>query len=186
LSERVSSLKAFIGRILFRNCISAFLIDHINRIALHNIMKLLASALTLGLLLAVLGCGSEPHGKVSGKVTFNDKPMTGGTVVFATADGKRTEYAQIQPDGTYSSPNVPVGEIHVAVWPAPKNVMANMPPEAKGKIPLDNPEAAKIYGKKTDDYVDIPQPLRDPTKSNLSVKVNSGEQTYDIPLKSGK
>ena len=60
--------------------------------------------------LTVLGCGKSA-GKVSGKVTKNGSPLPGGFVLYESADGKVKLSGQIKPeDGSYTIPNVPVGE----------------------------------------------------------------------------
>jgi hypothetical protein len=134
------------------------------------------------LFLALAGCG-EPTGKVSGTVTYRDKAVPGGTVVFVTDDFKRQERVPIQPDGTYSSSNVPVGMCKVAVEPAPKGVKANMPKGAGGP-PKDTPEdtGKDVYNQAGKNFVDIPWEFRDPKTSNLTTEVKRGEQTFNIPL----
>ena len=124
------------------------------------------------------GCSnSDPRAKVSGKVTFKDQIVPGGTVVFLTEDGLRNDRAPIGKDGTYSSTNVPIGTVQIGVEPAPKGARAYMPKNEKAKIPEDSPAA-----KTGEDFVDIPMSLRDPTKSHITLKVEPGEQKYDITL----
>src|SRR4051812_44690714 len=65
------------------------------------------------LVLGVSGCGGTAT--VSGKVTYNGRPVTSGTVVFMDADGRPSPPAYIQADGTYSASNVPVGAVRVAI-----------------------------------------------------------------------
>jgi hypothetical protein len=142
----------------------------------------LLGAAGLVILLSILSGCSEPRGTVSGKVTYKDKALPGGTVVFVTEDTKKQEMVTIQPDGSYSSSNVPLGKVLVAVQPAPKNPMANMPKGAqKPKLPTDSPAAN--YGQSGAEYVDIPQDLRDPFKSKITLNVERGEQVFNIPLK---
>ena len=54
-------------------------------------------------LLLLGGCGSglPERGKVTGKVTFNGKPVPEGTVTFYPQTG-RSASGRIQPDGTYT------------------------------------------------------------------------------------
>jgi hypothetical protein len=60
--------------------------------------------------------------------------------------------------------------------------MANMPKGAqKPKLPTDSPAAN--YGQSGAEYVDIPQDLRDPFKSKITLNVERGEQVFNIPLK---
>lgn len=137
------------------------------------------------LLVASAGC-SEPCGTVSGKVTYKDKPLAGGTVVFIDEDNIRQDRVQIQPDGTYSSKKVPVGSIRVGVEPAPKGVSDLMPKGAKPPPNMPEGGPKDVYNQSGSAYVDIPEELRDPTTSKITLTVNRGEQEFNIPLKDPK
>jgi hypothetical protein len=138
------------------------------------------------LLVALAGCGGDNRARVSGKVTYQDKPLPGGTVVFVTEDNGKQDRAPIQPDGTYSAANVPMGNLRVGVEPATKGAIGNMPIDAaKPVIPADSP-AAKVYGQSGAAYVDIPENLRNPATSNITLKVEKSAQTFDITLKDSK
>lgn len=70
------------------------------------VWKVAALALALPAV-TLLGCGA-PQAKVSGKVTFEGKPVPGGTLTFApipSSDEDRTPgqpaKAEVQPDGSY-------------------------------------------------------------------------------------
>jgi hypothetical protein len=134
------------------------------------------------LLAAIAGC-SEPHATVSGNVTYNDKALHAGTVIFVSEDGTKQDRAEIQPDGTYSMSAAPVGTLKVGVQPAPKGAASLMPKGAKRpKIPADDP-LAKVYGNTGADYVDLPESLRNPQTSNITVKVEAPTTNFDIRLK---
>src|SRR5438874_10134103 len=64
------------------------------------------------LTLADLGCGGR--GDVSRNVTYQGKALVFGTVQFEASDGT-IKQANIETDGSYSIPGVPVGEAKVAV-----------------------------------------------------------------------
>ena len=53
-------------------------------------------------LMAVIGCdkGAGLDCKLTGKVTYKDAPVGGGTITFHAQDGS-VAIAQIKPDGTY-------------------------------------------------------------------------------------
>ncbi len=79
-----------------------------------NRIRVLAAWLILSaLVLPLVGC-SEPEktAKVSGKVTYKEKPVPGGTVTFINDKGKIGS-ATIESNGTYSSSNVPYGHVKV-------------------------------------------------------------------------
>lgn len=151
---------------------------------LPNVITISRCLLVVGLL-AASGCGNAPtRGTLSGKVTLDDKPVTAGTVFFSKQDGSQSDRAPIQSDGTYKSENVPLGDVRVAVQ-AP-TAGPKMPPGAKmpSGMPADHPQA-KIYNNAGGDTFNIPKALSDPATSNITVKVEPGAKTYDIPLKSG-
>src|SRR5205809_302458 len=64
------------------------------------------------LMLVAVGCAGR--GDVSGKVTYKGKALVFGTVQMEAAD-KTFKQANIESDGTFSIPGVPVGEARVAV-----------------------------------------------------------------------
>jgi hypothetical protein len=130
-------------------------------------------------LVPLVGCG-EPQASLSGKVTFKNKPVTGGWVIFIN-EAEKHDRAQIKPDGTYSSTTVPIGNLKVGVEPAAKGVSANMPKGVKKpEIPKDGP--ADVYAQGSGGYVDIPMYLRSPNTSKITTKVEAGAKTFDIDL----
>jgi hypothetical protein len=52
-----------------------------------------------GGLLVTVGCGGSGLVSVKGKVTYEDKPVTSGTVNFISEDG--SAYGELKPDGSY-------------------------------------------------------------------------------------
>ncbi len=138
------------------------------------------------LLLTLLGCG-KPAGSVSGTVTFQDKPLPSGTVIFYSQDG--TGYpATIRPDGTYALDKIPVGPavICVVTQDPAQSPAARSPGMAMDPGKMGNPGAAKP-GTRPDQpagkYVAIPEHYRRPDQSNLSFDVASGENKHNIELK---
>lgn len=57
--------------------------------------------LVLAVLVNAVGCSSSNLVSVKGKVTYNDKPVTSGTISFLAED-KPAAYGDLQPDGTYA------------------------------------------------------------------------------------
>ena len=57
--------------------------------------------LVLAVFVGFVGCNSSNLVSVKGKVTYNDKPVTSGTISFI-ADDKPAAYGELQPDGTYT------------------------------------------------------------------------------------
>jgi hypothetical protein len=136
------------------------------------------------LLCALGGCSGDGKATVSGKVTYQDKPVTSGTVVFVPEDkAKMGDRAPIKPDGTYSTSNLPLGKMKVGVEPGQKGAPAQMPKGAKfGKDKQPGQYAPEAAASPAGAYVDIPDKYRNPDTSGLTVDVNSSSKTYDIPL----
>ena len=158
-----------------------------------------------GLLLSVLalaaGCSSSSG--VSGKVTYQEKIVPGGMVVFHGADNW-TGNSPIDEDGSYTIAKVPPGKVTITVdtrtapgapmggggGQSPMEAFKNKgmpggPPQMKP--PANLPEAAKnspIYNPKgqANRYVKIPAKYADKEKSGLTYEVTRGKQQHDIKL----
>jgi len=123
-----------------------------------------AGAVCLGLVLPVALSGCSGEGTIAGKVTCDGKPVSSGTVVFHSA-GNAIISAPVDEGGTYRARHVPIGEAKVSVL---------------NPVPPSDP-----------DHPAPPKPLPDPppvplkyadANNGLKVDVQSGSQTFDIPL----
>ncbi len=121
----------------------------------------------------VAGC-ARPVGTVSGKVTFQNRPLPAGSVTFIHADGT-TVSGSIQ-DGSYSVSKVPTGActVLVAALPPPRSMW--------------NPEKKETVGDSAANTIrqamPIPPRYNDPKQSDLHYEVKGGSsQTYNIDLK---
>lgn len=134
--------------------------------------------------LAVAGCGGGTA-NVSGKVTFNGKPVVYGTVVVIGADGS-SKSGTIQPDGSYRVSGVALGAAKVAVSspPPPGSEQARKQFRAKDDAPDKPPlePQAPASEEVIRNWVAIPDKYGDPNKSEITVSVKSG-QSLDIDLK---
>jgi hypothetical protein len=135
------------------------------------------------------GCGSST-GTVSGKVTYNGKPLKGGSVTFFVSGAKPDRVsAEIDRDGKYTAYNVPAGKAIVTVDTDrlnPKNIKGKRyspPPgvaapkgfnEGKGGV---SPEEA------AERFVEIPSKYSKEDESGLTCEVKGGAQPHDIDLK---
>ena len=145
----------------------------------ERVMNRIAPAAVLLLFVLLAGCG-ESFTQLSGKVTLDDKPLPGGTLVFVSEDGSKTEHVPIKPDGTYSSERIPYGNLRIGVTPPPPSAASFMP---KGvEIRKDNPNAASLQA--GGPPVKVPDKLQDPTKSGVTFKADGGQKTFDVVLKS--
>jgi hypothetical protein len=165
----------------------------------------LGSTLALGVfvLVALLPAGcSRPVGSVSGKVTYQGKPLKGGSVSFVSDDGGRSYASGIKEDGTYTVPDLQGGSYKVCVETAslkagdqagggyapkgaaiPKGKMGPPPdaPVPEGYTPSDPAAAALAANRRK--YVQIPDKYAQPDTTDLTYKFEGGTQTHDIDLK---
>lgn len=117
------------------------------------------------------GCSSNASSdSVRGKVTLNDKPVS-GMVVFTATDGK-TASSPIGPDGSYTVTSPPRGTVKVSVTgmgpaagrgPAP----AKMKDDSLPELPAEG----------------VPPPAKYAKPDNgLTFDVTGGPQSFDISL----
>jgi hypothetical protein len=125
------------------------------------------------------GCGSRTA-TVVGRVTYQGKPVTGGSVIVYCSD-KQIARGNIAVDGAYSIPNVPYGSSVVTVQgptmaPAGLRTQQALPPSTGGPLP---PTVL------VSDPAQIAIPLRYgvPEESGLSLAIDRTTVTYDIDLK---
>ena len=125
------------------------------------------------LTLAAVGCGGR--GDVSGVVSYKGKPLVFGTVQFEASDGTLKQ-ANIETDGSYSIPGVPVGKAKVAVS-SDNPQGGNFQPLQREGQPPPKP-LPEVKG-----WFPIPSGYQDLSKAKLTYTVKSGKNTYDIDLK---
>lgn len=139
----------------------------------------------LGLaLLTVLGCGGTAD--VSGKVTYQGKPVVFGTVLIIGADGI-PKSGPIQPDGSFQARGIKVGPAKVTVSsPTPPGVGASA---KKGRGGRDDPDertpadaGSSVSPEVAKAWVPLPQKYADPEKSGLTADIGSG-QPINLDLK---
>lgn len=140
---------------------------------------------------AVLAAGCGPGtGTVTGKVSYKSKPVVTGTVTAIAADGVARP-GQIGPDGTYSIPAVPSGEVTFLVAsPNPNTGPRESTSGGKGKrrggdsdlaSPAPGgPEPAPALPKGA--WMPLPDDYADPTKSSLKRTVK-GDTVVELDLK---
>jgi len=129
----------------------------------------------LPMLTGIVGCGPQtdrsPTAPVQGKISYQDKPLERGTVVFFPKSGGKTATGTIQPDGSYTlstysqGDGALLGEHNVTV--ISERDMSNVLPE--------DPEASL-------------EPSLIPTKYNLqktsglTANVQEGDNQIDFEL----
>jgi hypothetical protein len=136
--------------------------------------------------LLTAGCGGG-KGVVSGKVSYQGKPVSVGSVSFIL-EGGGVMSSPIEEDGSYTIRNVPPGTVKITVETTsarPPSMQGSPggkggPPEFMMKYVKEKDPKLAERGKK---YVPIPEQYSDPAKSNLTFVVKSGKQQHDVDLK---
>ena len=152
--------------------------------AARRVMPLLGiAAFVLG------GCGKEityEHARVHGKVTYNGKPVTFGSVLFMPVEAPKEGSIQpasgsILPDGTYelasqSTPGAILGEHKVLVIAVDGGKSEDQPKNADNSPSPANKKTVRAYKSA------IPKKYSEPTATPLVRKVAKGDNTIDIDL----
>jgi hypothetical protein len=130
------------------------------------------------LLAGVCGCGRTA--KVSGKVTYQGRPVAYGSVIFLSAD-KTARSGVIEPDGSYTIEGTRPGSVSIAVISRDpskgRSVVQGRKRVGLGKKGVSSQDTA-IEG-----WFPLPRKFEAPETSGLSCTIASGRVTHDIDLK---
>ena len=120
------------------------------------------------IVLETSGCNNEPiRSTVTGTVTYNDKPVTVGTVRFFNRETKIGARCTLDESGKYSFPSpIPVGEYQVCIIDPP-------PPPPGG---MASGQASKPQ------KLSVPEKYRSFESSGLKFTIEKGPNVYDIKL----
>jgi hypothetical protein len=147
------------------------------RRALDSIVsKQLSRIVVVGLsvICLLIGCTKAPSGPqrypVSGKVTYNGKPVTSGLITFGTTGAQGgADFADVQKDGSYRvERGLANGEYFVVIQSYVR------PPQ---EIPP--PEFAKLG----DANLAVPKKYTEPKTTDLKINVASNASTANFDLK---
>jgi hypothetical protein len=128
------------------------------------------------LALAACGCGGE--GDLRGKVTFNGKIVSFGTVLLVAPDGL-AKVGPIQADGSFHISKIPLGEVQLAVnSPDPQAMFVADAASHKG--PATRPPAVEGDPSK---WFPLPAKYRHVATSELKYTIKKGENIFDLELK---
>jgi hypothetical protein len=130
-----------------------------------------ARFLLAGLLLLPAGCG-ETRAIVSGKITYNQHPVTSGEVHFVGAEGTARS-ALIDPEGKFLLNPAPLGEVKVAVVASARPAPVTVRSVPKDKTPSFQLRTASSQ---------IPPRYNSIQTSGLVYSLHAGHQTLDIEL----
>lgn len=119
-----------------------------------------------------IGCNNaKKSGEVFGKITYNGKPVTAGTILFFPENGGDPVGGTVGPDGSYRATGLPLGRAKVAIETIK---FKNLTPPPPG--------IAKQLGGPRVTYVPIPEKYEKPNPSGLSFEVEEGAREWNIVL----
>ena len=152
--------------------------------ARRAMMALAMTGFTLG------GCDSGPHyehAKVHGKVTYQGKPVTLGSVLFVPVEPPKEGNMQpasgsIGPDGTYelkseADPGAILGEHKVVVIAVDGGQPVQESAPSKDGAPGPSPSVKAVRFKTL-----VPKKYSDPATTPLTRKVVVGDNNFDLEL----
>ena len=120
---------------------------------------------------ALTGCSRDQntYGKVSGRVTADDKPVVDAVVLFQEPAQHIFIQATTDADGRYNfdklpGEGLPVGNYQIAVQPPIQEIETGKPLPPPKPFPKVDPK------------------FLDPEKSGLKLEVKTGENPFDIAL----
>lgn len=139
--------------------------------------RVLSRAFLVVCLLAMCVVGCTKTVRVTGTVTFDDKPLPAGRVTFLCEGGQRPVISSpITDGGSYAVVDPPVGRARVSI-----ETFKPQPKPAPGVDPqtgIDN----SIGWEDTGPYVPIPKRYGSPKTSGIECMIEPGEQTFEIRL----
>jgi hypothetical protein len=150
-------------------------------VACLPIVRRLLLLASLGAALGFVGCGGRtPTGEVSGKITImGESPRMKGLQISFIAPNGRIVGAPINEDGTYRASDVPVGEAQIGFIYTPPAMEQGS--QGKKRFPGKGDPDAQVPEEAPNP---IPEPLRDGSTSNLTVRVLAGQnQAFDFDMK---
>ena len=126
--------------------------------------------MALGIMIVgLVGCGDggPPTGDISGKVSYDGKPIEDGAITFLAADGKAPTAGTTIKDGKYTALKVPVGKVKVQITGS----------KVVGQKKVYNTPNSPVMPI-TEQYV----PAKYNDKTELTYDVTTGSQTKDYEL----
>jgi len=131
----------------------------------------------LPILLAVAG-GCNRTATVTGKVTYQGRPVTYGSVIFQSAD-KTARAGVIAADGSYRVEGVLPGRATIAV-------ISQNPAKGRSVVRVGKPAPTATGASPSEPatgWFPLPARFESPASSGLSCEVDPGPSSHDIELK---
>jgi hypothetical protein len=137
---------------------------------LHPALRL-SFWIALAFALAIPGCGPG-RGDLSGRVTYQGKPVSSGSVVIRGAD-KMLRSSPIAADAAYAVKDIGAGLVTITVYCPDPAAVATISRQPGKPAPL----------KDNSKWFPIPAHYKDFDKSGLTFQLKSGPNQWDIDLK---
>jgi hypothetical protein len=152
--------------------------------------SLLSAAFLASVTVVMAGCGPTGGnpGVVSGTVTYNGKPVTGGNLTLHPVKGGPDLPIPIDREGKFSSSGVPEGEMQVSIETESLKNKAAVPPDPPKDMKLPpgvKPEDIKkpdIDMSNRPTYMKIPRKYADAKTSGLTWTLTKGDNKKDFDL----
>lgn len=132
------------------------------------------------------GRGKQKTTSISGKVTYKDQPVSGGTVTFHPLDTKDKPVSMpLGSDGTYQVNAPPLGEMKVTV--ETESVRGQTGVAYKMRPGMKNPDGTEMKAPEVDTsklikYVKIPNQYANVNSTPLKCTVKEGPNKADFNL----
>ncbi len=139
-------------------------------------------------LASLSGCtGGVPKGTVTGKVTYQGKPVPEGCLITFLADVGYAALGTVDSRGNYKlvmagEEEIPVASYHVSVT-FPGIIGPDMTEEEERLFMGGDPAMVKKFGNVKQAKAPFPDKYSDPMISGLSYEIKAGPNSYDIELR---
>lgn len=138
----------------------------------------------------LMGCTSKrsTNGSISGKLTYNGKPVNGALLrlIPASKEGEEVRIPVTQ-EGTYSSTGVPAGDYKVVIQGTqlPPDVEKTMKQMPKGMDPAKAEEMKQKFQQSHQEVPTIPFPnkYKKADTTDLKWTITQGKQELNLDLK---
>ena len=130
--------------------------------------------------LAAAGCGEGRNCTLTGKVSYQGKPVVYGVVLVQCADGTRSA-TNIRPDGSYTVERLLAGPVKIGVnSPEPPDPAAQPGRAAQPARPAGPPANPPAVDKSK--WFKVPDEFGDAETSGKTTTVAAGTTHFDIQL----
>lgn len=136
------------------------------------------------------GCGTKRSsgGTVTGKITYNGKPVNGALLRLIPSSKEGEEFRiPVTQEGTYNSSGVPAGDYKIVVQgtEVPPDVQKTMKQMPKGMDPAKAEEMKQKFQQAHQETPTIPFPAKykKPDTTDLKWTITQGKQELNLDLK---